>query len=136
MRARASALLARVVTGRKLEATGWRESASPVPAEPAIRFKAMVFSGESRTALFRLGVGEHQLEAVAAGKPVAFYLSDAAEGTTAVLLLTAEGRLRVGIYTIQNKEGRGLQDFLIFDIKARAVAKAMAAREIELMGLR
>ena len=92
-------------------------------------------SGEARAALFRLGVGEHQLKAVAASKPVAFYLSDAAEGTTAVLLLTAEGRLRVGIYTVQNKEGSGLQDFLIFDIRARAVAKAMAVREIELMGI-
>ena len=58
----------------------------------------MALPTEAQAALGRLGMGELQLQALAAGKSVAFQLSDAAEGTVAVAQLTAEGRLRVGIY--------------------------------------
>jgi hypothetical protein len=91
-------------------------------------------SDEAKAALGRLGVGEAQLPGLAVGKPVAFVLAGAAEGTIAVAQVTAEGRLRVGIYTIKNVGG-GLGDFMVFQAKAQAAARALGAKELELLGI-
>jgi hypothetical protein len=96
--------------------------------------KIAVITEEARTALMRLGLGEIQIAALAEGKSVAFTLSGAAEGTVAVSQLTPQGRLRVGIYTIKN-EGGGLADFMTFEAKARAAAKALGANELEVLGV-
>ncbi len=42
--------------------------------------------------------------------------------------------MRVGIYTIKS-EGGGLVDFLTFESRAQAAAKAIGATELELMGV-
>jgi hypothetical protein len=94
----------------------------------------MSLSAEARIALGGLGVGESQLQVLAAGEPVAFTLSGAAEGTVTVAQLTAEGRLRLGIVTIKNVGGR-LIDFMTFEAKAQAVARALGAKELELLGI-
>jgi hypothetical protein len=79
-------------------------------------------------------MGESHLQGLAAGQPVAFILSGAAEGTVTVAQLTAEGRLRVGICTIRNVGG-GLGDFMIFEARAQAAARALGAKELELLGI-
>lgn len=79
-------------------------------------------------------MGESHLQSLAAGRPVAFTLSGAAEGTVTVAQLTAEGRLRVGIYTIKNVGG-GLVDFMTFEARAQAAARAVGAKELELLGI-
>ena len=61
-------------------------------------------------------------------------LSRAAEGTIIVAQVTAAGRLRIGIYTIRNVGG-GLLDFLNFELEAKALARAIGATELEIMGI-
>ncbi len=95
---------------------------------------AKVLSEEARIALGLLGIGEGQLQSLAEGKPIAFNLSGAAESTVTVAQFTPEGKLRVGIYTIKN-EGGGLNDFLAFESRAQAAARAIGATELELMGV-
>jgi hypothetical protein len=91
-------------------------------------------SAEARVAFSRLGMGESHLRDLAAGKAVVFSLLDAAEGTLTVAQLTAAGRLRVGIYTINNIGG-GLRDFMTFQARTQAAAKALGAKELELLGI-
>lgn len=91
-------------------------------------------SDEVRVALGRIGMGEWQVEGLAAGKSVAFTLSGAAEGTVAVAQLTAWGRLRIGIYTMKNVGG-GLLDFMTFEAAVQAAARALNAKELELLGI-
>jgi hypothetical protein len=79
-------------------------------------------------------MGESQLLDFAAGKAVSFFLPGVAEGTITVAQLTAEGGLRVGIYTINNVGG-GLVDFMVFEARAHAAAKALGAKELELLGI-
>lgn len=89
---------------------------------------------EARTALVQLGVVPLQFESIVQGKPIAFLLASAAEGTTVILELSAEERLRIGIFTIKN-ELDGLRDILLFDIRAQCVARALGVKEIEIMGI-
>jgi len=99
--------------------------------------RAEPFSAEARLALGRLGMGQSHLRRFAAGESVAFMLSGAAPGTITVAQLTAEGRLRVGIYTIKN-EGDGLGglgDFMTFEARAQDAAKALGVKELELLGI-
>jgi hypothetical protein len=102
---------------------------SEIPAAGAV-----AFSAEARLALNLLGMGESEQQGLAAGKPVAFTLQSAAEGTVSVAQLTAEGRLRLGIYTIRNVGG-GLSDLLSFEARAQAAARALGARELELLAI-
>lgn len=74
-------------------------------ATPKGGMQPSALSPEAQAALDDLGMGPSQRQALAADKSVAFTLSDAAEGTVAVAQLTAEGRLRIGIYTIKNIGG-------------------------------
>jgi hypothetical protein len=95
---------------------------------------AVAWTAEAKIALGRLGMGESHLLDLAVGEPVAFILSGAAEGTIAVAQFTAEGRLRVGIYTIKNVGG-GLDDFMMFEARAQAAASALGAKELELIAI-
>ena len=65
---------------------------------------------------------------------MAFTLPGAADGTVGVAQLTPLGRLRVGLYTIKN-EGGGLADFMTFEAKAQAAARALGAKELEILGI-
>lgn len=65
---------------------------------------------------------------------MAFLLSEAEDGTIAVAILTPEGRLRVGIYTIKHVGG-GLLDFLRFDSLAQATARTLGLEDVEILGL-
>jgi hypothetical protein len=85
-------------------------------------------------AVGRLGISEPQMSALFDGIPVAFQVSGAADGTLAIAQLIQTARLRAGIYTIRN-EGGGLTDFITFESRARAAAKAVGALELELMGI-
>lgn len=94
----------------------------------------MVLPSGARSVLSRAGMEDAQIQALSQGRPVAFNLSGAAEGTVVVAQVTPKGRLRIGIYTIQNVGG-GLLDFVNFDLQAQAVAKAIGTTEVELMGI-
>ena len=94
----------------------------------------MRLSREAKKALLRFGLSESQLPAFGAGKSVAFYLRDAAEGTIAVAQMRESGRLRAGIYHI-NHLGGGLVDFLRFEARARVSARALGAGELEVLAL-
>jgi hypothetical protein len=95
------------------------------------------FPREARLALGRLGMGQSQLRRFAAGEPVAFNLPGATPGIITVAQLTAERRLRVGIYTIK-KEGDVLGALfacMTFEGRSQDAAKAVGVKELELLGI-
>jgi hypothetical protein len=93
-----------------------------------------VFSAEAILALRRLGLEEGQVQDLAKGKPIAFNLAGAAEGTICVACLPTDDRLQIGIYTIKNVGG-GLPDFMTFDARSRSAAIALGVKEVETMGI-
>ena len=110
----------------------WRRLLGNVAEE-----SAEPFSVEARLALGRLGMGQSQLRSFAAGEPVALNLPGTAPGIITVAQLTAERRLRVGICTIK-KEGDVLGAvvaFMTFEARAQDAAKALGAKELELLGI-
>jgi hypothetical protein len=124
----------RIAGGGDEEANGSNSTARDMEAMAKNPPSARAFSEKARMALELLGVGETQLQSFAEGQPIAFNLSGATESPVTVAQFTREGRLRVGIYTIKN-EGGGLGDFLTFESRAQAAARAIGATELELMGV-
>src|SRR5262249_43518191 len=95
---------------------------------------AWELSDDARVALHRLGVAESQLEDFVEHKSVAFDLPGGTPGIVTLAQLTPEGRLRVGIYTIKNTDG-ALGDFMAFQARAEAAARALGAKELEVLGI-
>jgi len=89
---------------------------------------------EARAGFQRLGFTGAQLRALVEGRPTAFILAGAAEGTTCIAHLLPNGRLRIGIYTMRNVGG-GLLDFLTFETAAQVAAREIGATEVELLGV-
>ena len=58
--------------------------------------KVFTLTGEALTTLRRLGLGDAQILELEEGKPVAFNLAGAADGTVGVAQFTRPARLRVG----------------------------------------
>lgn len=88
----------------------------------------------AQIAFHRLGLTLEDLQSLIDGKSVAFTFPNAAEGITGIARILSSNRLQIGIYIINNPGG-GLIDFLAFDARARAAARAIGAAELELIGV-
>lgn len=90
---------------------------------------------EVREFLIKFGFEEPKIALLLEGLPIAFNVSEMAEGTLAVIQLRKEmNRLRIGLYTIHDV-GKGTFDFISFETRASALAKLFGLQELELMGI-